>query len=165
MILRQGKNKSEANNMDEDSSRKSESGVTWKRKISPEQGHVFNFAQSHGKSHCCITESHILREISSLHLECEILGDINWSFTNVWRQRELETENYKASHRIPSNHIAPTHAPQATATWSLPKATVLRRVSGSVAAKTIFNSCTGWLNQRKTKKASQEARKKWGIWK
>lgn len=75
--------------MDEDSSRKSEGGVTWKK--SPEQGNVFNFAQSHGKSHCCITELHILREISPLHLECEILGDINWSFTNVRRQRKLKT--------------------------------------------------------------------------
>lgn len=59
--------------------------------IYPEHGSVFNFAQSHGKSLLGITELHILRETSSLHSECEILGDINWSFTNVWKQRKLET--------------------------------------------------------------------------
>lgn len=79
-------------------------------------------------------------------------------------EKTEDSDNCKASHRIPSNHITPTHDPQATATWPLPRATVLRRVSGSVAAKTIFNSCTGWLNQRKTKKASQGARGKNGAY-
>lgn len=113
-----------------------------------------------------MTELHILWETPSSHLKCEILGDINWSFTNVGRQRKLETLRItkQATEYHPTVSLPPHPSPQATATWPLPRVTVLQRVSGSVAAKTIFNLCTGWLNQRKTKKASQEARKKNGAY-
>lgn len=76
--------------MDVESSRKSHGGTAWGGVVSPEQGTV-SFAHCPGKSHCCVTESHILWEIPSSHLKGEILGDTNWSFTNAWRQRELET--------------------------------------------------------------------------
>lgn len=52
------------------------------------------------QSCCCITKLRILWELSFSLQECEILGNINGSMTQVWRQRNPRVfENYKTNHR------------------------------------------------------------------
>lgn len=106
-ILLEGKKKSEANSMDEESSRKSHGRTVWGWGEFLQNKGLFYFARRPGKSHHCITESHILWESLSSHWKGEILGDINWSFTNAWRQREQERITKQATECHPTTSLPP----------------------------------------------------------
>lgn len=78
-IIWQGGYRSNANSCDGRSSRSSNGEVGWRKQIQKQL--MFSLGLKSQRSPFCSVELHILWEIFFSHLECEILGVINWSFT------------------------------------------------------------------------------------